>query len=319
MNKLKSFLEDSLKINIKKLVPLSGGASAEINKIILDSGIEYILRRSAFKSNSPLAISKSVESNIQREVLKLGAPVPKIIFDFNEKNEIGEGYVMQYISGETIPRKILRDKNFDSCRNKLLFQIGSALAKIHSTPINNLTDVKKISFHDSLDNLYKIYLSFDKSQPVFDLAFKYLKKIEIESFDNVLVHGDFRLGNFIISEKGLESIIDWELAHIGNPIEDLAWLCVKSWRFGNINQRAGGLGSVENLLNGYNSVSDLVINNFQLNLWQMFGTLKWGIICMVQTFAHLSGDIKSIEKAAIGRRVSETELDLMEMMKNNTF
>ena len=82
MNKLKSFLEDSLKINIKKLVPLSGGASAEINKIILDSGIEYILRRSAFKSNSPLAISKSVESNIQREVLKLGAPVPKIIFDF---------------------------------------------------------------------------------------------------------------------------------------------------------------------------------------------------------------------------------------------
>jgi hypothetical protein len=79
------------------------------------------------------------------------------------------------------------------------------------------------------------------------------------------------------------------------------------------------LGSLDDLLEGYHSVSDLKIDKMQLNIWQMYGSLKWGIICMVQTFAHLSGEIKSLEKAAIGRRVSETEFDLMEMIKNNIF
>jgi aminoglycoside phosphotransferase (APT) family kinase protein len=319
MDKIKLFLENLLDEEIEELVPLSGGASAEITKIITKNRTEYVLRRSAYLGKSQLAIPKLLESKIQREVFKYGAPVPKIIIDFEEDDEIGEGYIMESITGETIPRKILRDKKYDSCRGKLLFQIGASLAKIHNTPIKKLCNLKKASFHDSLGELFKIYTSFKNPQPVFDLTFKYLQNESLNKYENTLVHGDFRLGNFIISENGLESIIDWELAHIGNPIEDLAWLCVKSWRFGNTKERAGGLGSLDDLLEGYQSVSNLKIDKTQLNIWQMYGSLKWGIICMVQTFAHLSGEIKSLEKAAIGRRVSETEFDLMEMIKNNIF
>ena len=115
------------------------------------------------------------------------------------------------------------------------------------------------------------------------------------------------------------NLIDWELAHIGNPMEDLGWLCVRSWRFGNVNKRAAGLGDVDELIAGYEDNSTIKIDKSQLDIWQLYGSLKWGIICMVQTFAHLSGAVKSLEKAAIGRRVSETEFDLMNMIKNQNF
>jgi len=122
-----------------------------------------------------------------------------------------------------------------------------------------------------------------------------------------------------ISEKKLESIIDWELAHIGNPMEDLGWLCVRSWRFGNVEKRAAGLGDIDDLIAGYESNSKIKVDKSQLDIWQLYGSLKWGIICMIQTFAHLSGAVNSLEKAAIGRRVSETEFDLMNMIKNKNF
>ena len=319
MSIFQEFLENSLNKKIKYLVPLTGGASADINRIIFEDNKESIVRRSVVKDKAVMAIPKNMEAKIQKIVKEYGAPVPEIIMEFSEGVEIGEGYVMQSVVGETIPRKILRDDTYKNIRNKLPYEIGKSLAQIHKTKLEQLQDLEKITFSGSLEKLFKIYESFDQPQPVFDLAFKWLENQKILDYEEVLVHGDYRFGNFIISEKKLESIIDWELAHIGNPMEDLGWLCVRSWRFGNVNKRAAGLGDVDELIAGYEANSMIKIDKSQLDMWQLYGSLKWGIICMVQTFAHLSGAVKSLEKAAIGRRVSETEFDLMNMIKNQNF
>ena len=319
MSIFQEFLENSLNKKIKNLVPLTGGASADINRIIFEDNKEFIVRRSVVKDKAVMAISKNMEAKIQKIVKEYGAPVPEIIMEFSEGAEIGEGYVMQSVGGETIPRKILRDDSYKNIRNKLPYEIGKSLAQIHKTKLEKLQDLEKITFSESLEKLFIIYESFDQPQPVFDLAFKWLENQKILDYEEVLVHGDYRFGNFIISEKKLESIIDWELAHIGNPMEDLGWLCVRSWRFGNVNKRAAGLGDVDELIAGYEANSKIKIDKSQLDIWQLYGSLKWGIICMVQTFAHLSGAVKSLEKAAIGRRVSETEFDLMNMIKNQNF
>ena len=319
MSIFQEFLENSLNKKIKNLVPLTGGASADINRIIFEDNKEFIVRRSVVKDKAVMAIPKNMEAKIQKIVKEYGAPVPEIIMEFSEGAEIGEGYVMQSVGGETIPRKILRDDSYKNIRNKLPYEIGKSLAQIHKTKLEKLQDLEKITFSESLEKLFIIYDSFDQPQPVFDLAFKWLENQKILDYEEVLVHGDYRFGNFIISEKKLESIIDWELAHIGNPMEDLGWLCVRSWRFGNVNKRAAGLGDVDDLIAGYESNSKIKIDKSQLDMWQLYGSLKWGIICMVQTFAHLSGAVKSLEKAAIGRRVSETEFDLMNMIKNQNF
>ena len=319
MSIFQEFLENSLNKKIKNLVPLTGGASADINRIIFEDNKEFIVRRSVIKDKAVMAIPKNMEAKIQKIVKEYGAPVPEIIMEFSEGAEIGEGYVMQSVGGETIPRKILRDDSYKNIRNKLPYEIGKSLAQIHKTKLEQLQDLEKITFSGSLEKLFKIYESFDQPQPVFDLAFKWLENQKILDYEEVLVHGDYRFGNFIISEKKLESIIDWELAHIGNPMEDLGWLCVRSWRFGNVNKRAAGLGDVDELIAGYEANSKIKIDKSQLDMWQLYGSLKWGIICMVQTFAHLGGAVKSLEKAAIGRRVSETEFDLMNMIKNQNF
>ena len=319
MSIFQEFLENSLNKKIKNLVPLTGGASADINRIIFEDNKEFIVRRSVVKDKAVMAIPKNMEAKIQKIVKEYGAPVPEIIMEFSEGAEIGEGYVMQSVGGETIPRKILRDDSYKNIRNKLTYEIGKSLAQIHKTRLEKLQDLEKITFSESLEKLFIIYESFDQPQPVFDLAFKWLENQKILDYEEVLVHGDYRFGNFIISEKKLESIIDRELAHIGNPMEDLGWLCVRSWRFGNVNKRAAGLGDVDELIAGYEANSKIKIDKSQLDMWQLYGSLKWGIICMVQTFAHLSGAVKSLEKAAIGRRVSETEFDLMNMIKNQNF
>ena len=319
MSDFQEFLENSLQQKIKQLIPLTGGASADINRIILANDDELIVRRTLSQEKSVMAIPKILEAKIQKVVKKNGAPVPAIIFEFSEGEEIGEGYVMEAISGETIPRKILRDEKLATARGKLPFEIGKSLAKIHQTQLDDLKALDQVTFTDSLEKLFQVYLSFNQSQPVFDLAFKWLEAQELTDYGNVLVHGDFRFGNFIISEENLESIIDWELAHIGNPMEDLGWLCVRSWRFGNFEKRVGGLGDIKDLIAGYESYSDIKIDESQLDMWQLYGSLRWGIICMMQTFAHLSGMVNSVEKAAIGRRVSETEFDLMNMIKHKNF
>ena len=319
MQNFQEFLENSLQQNIKKLVPLTGGASADINRIILENNNELIVRRSLSKEQSVMAVPKKLEAKIQRIVRSNDAPVPEIIFEFSEDEDIGEGYVMEAIPGETIPRKILRDDKYKNVRRKLSFEIGRSLAAIHQTKLDELSDLDTVTFEESLKKLYLVYSSFEQPQPVFELAFKWLETQELTKYDNVLVHGDFRFGNFIISESNLESIIDWELAHIGNPMEDIGWLCVRSWRFGKVHRRVGGLGDLEELIEGYESISNIKINKSQLDIWQLFGSLRWGGICMMQAFAHLSGSINSIEKAAIGRRVSETEYDLMNMIKHNNF
>ena len=53
------------------------------------------------------------------------------------------------------------------------------------------------------------------------------------------------------TRRGVTAILDWEGAHLGDPVEDLGWVCVKSWRFGSVDKPAGGFGSREELWAAY--------------------------------------------------------------------
>jgi len=150
---------------------------------------------------------------------------------------------------------------------------------------------------------------------VFELALRWLEDHAPSRSEHArLVHGDFRNGNFIVGPEGVRSVLDWELAHLGDPVEDLGWLCVKSWRFGNVDQRAGGFGTVDELLAGYRAGGGTDVEPESLRYWETMGTLKWGAICELQCFTHLNGLVRSVELAILGRRVCETEWDLLELL-----
>ena len=158
------------------------------------------------------------------------------------------------------------------------------------------------------------YKSFEQPSPVFEYAFKWLGGKDFSYRKDSLVHGDFRLGNLIVDEKGLAAVIDWEMVSIGNPLLDIGWMCVNSWRFGQSEKVVGGFGDLEELLTGYGSVSKEEISVEEVKIWQVLGSLRWGVICLIQAYSHLQGEVNSVEKAAIGRRVSETEIDIVDLL-----
>ena len=312
----KKLLEVGIEGKVSNLEPLTGGASKEIWKFEVSNAkqpTKMILRRGS-GIEGPLAIKTADEARIQKEVIKEGAPVPKILAVSKNEEELGDSYIMHFVEGESIARKILRDKEYKKALPILAYQCGEAIAKIHNVDINNFSFLPKKPAEDQLEDLYSTYQSFEQPSPVFEYAYLWLKEQDFGNFQESLVHGDFRLGNIIVNADGLQSIIDWELAHIGNPLQDLGWVCGNSWRFGKNDKVVGGFGELEDLLEGYNSISKLKVNKEMVRCWQVFGTFRWGVICLIQAYAHLNGTINSIEKAAIGRRVSETEIDIVDLL-----
>ena len=315
--KLEKFLlKNGQEGKVSKLVPLTGGASAETWKFSFSTkkGIKNLILRRGSGKKSPLAVLKSEEAIIQQKVRDSGAPVPEIVAISDTDDDLGDAYLMKLVPGESIARKVLRDQKFFSAREKLAFQCGKALATIHSVPIEDFQKVPKKSIEEELNRLYMTYKSYEQPLPVFEYAFKWLGNQEFSKRKDTLVHGDFRLGNLIIDEKGLAAVIDWEMVSIGNPMLDIGWMCVNSWRFGQSDKVVGGFGDLEELLEGYASVSKEEISSKEVKIWQILGSLRWGVICLIQTYAHLHGEVNSVEKAAIGRRVSETEMDIVDLL-----
>jgi aminoglycoside phosphotransferase (APT) family kinase protein len=170
--------------------------------------------------------------------------------------------------------------------------------------------VPGLALVDPLDTYRQRLDELGQPHPAFELAFRWLETHRPPSTRGpVVVHGDFRLGNVIVDDDGLAAVIDWELAHLGDPVEDLGWLCVPAWRFGSPLPVAG-VADRDVLVRAYAEESGVEIDRETLRWSEVNGVLRWGIICIMQAESHRSGLARSHELAAIGRRVCENEHDL---------
>lgn len=303
-----------------ELRQLSAGASAETYAVDVEAGaekLELILRRSATKGPGlGVNVDKRTEALVQMAAIKTGVPVPEILFILNDDDELGEGYVMQRAQGETLPKRILEDDRYARARTSLTEECAQALAAIHAVPTDELPELATLPAAPQLKQIEALYRNTARVSPVFELAIQWLgRNLPDSTSDLRLVHGDFRNGNLLVDETGLRLVLDWELTHLGNPLEDLGWLCVNAWRFGHRDQAAGGFGTREALCTAYHDACGVRVEPEELRFWEVFGTLKWGVICVIQATLHMTGAVRSVERAAIGRRVSETELDLLDLLE----
>src|SRR5262249_8384195 len=102
--------------------------------------------------------------------------------------------------------------------------------------------------------------------------------------------------------------------HVGDPAEDLAWPCVRSWRFGQDALRLGGLGQPEEFLDAYAQAGGHPVEPAALRFWEILGNLRWAVGCIAQANRHLSGQTQSVELASLGRRTAEMELELLQLI-----
>ena len=252
-----------------------------------------------------------VEADLLRAAEAERVPVAPLVVSHRDADVLGSPYlVSRFVEGETIARKILRDEEYAQARAQLAAGCGAALAAIHRIPSDA---ARGLEHHDQLTQFRAIFDDLGQPHPAFELAFRWLDRNRPATVGTTVVHGDFRLGNLIVGVDGLRAVIDWELAHLGDPMEDLGWLCVKAWRFGG-EAPVGGFGTYEQLFDAYEAAAGTSIDADVVRWWEALGTLKWGIMCIIQAATHLTGMSRSVELAAIGRRVCEVEHDLLEML-----
>jgi aminoglycoside phosphotransferase (APT) family kinase protein len=298
---------------------LSGGASQETWTFDIahpDGNIGAILRRSppGYGAAPTRAAGLNNEAVLMQLARDAGVPSPRVLHVLRPQDELGTGFIMQRVEGETIARKILRDEQFGEARPHLARQLGKVAAGIHGLPREKLPALREMTSTKEIGELDRDYKSFNWPRPVFELALRWLKRHDPGPPEEVtLVHGDFRHGNLIIGPDGVRAVLDWELAHLGDAMEDLGWVCVNSWRFGEIDKPVGGFGSREELFAGYEAAGRRVDPD-RVMFWEVMGTLRWGVMCcgMMQRFRL--GPDHSMERAMIGRRSSETEIDLLRLL-----
>ncbi len=298
---------------------LSGGASQETwsFEIVRASGnLGANLRRApkGYGASPTRAAGLGAEARLMQLAYDAGVPSPRVLHLLTPEDDLGTGFVMARVEGETIARKILRDAEFADARPKLARQLGRIAATIHGLPRDKLPELRRLTATTEIAELAREYRSLDWPKPVFELALRWLREHDPGPPEQeTLVHGDFRHGNLIIGPDGVRAVLDWELAHIGDPMEDLGWICVNSWRFGEIDKPVGGFGSREELFAGYEAAGRKVDPD-RVKFYEVMGTLRWGVMCggMMQRFRL--GPDHSMERAMIGRRASETEIDLLRLL-----
>ncbi len=258
---------------------------------------------------------KLVESPPQAATLaaaaEAGVPVAAVVAHGTDDEVLGPGWtVTEALAGSTDPVSILAGEDAPDPR-RLIDDLARALSAVHRMPVD-LAAVPAVE--DPLALLRQWHDRLGEPHPAFELAFRVLESQPPAATRTTLVHGDFRMGNLMIDSGGLTGVLDWELAHVGDPIEDLGWLCVPAWRFVRPDRPAAGLGTRQELLDAYERHTGIAVDPAALRWWELAGTLRWGVICVMQAFTHLSGEMRSVEHAVIGRRACEVEWDLLELL-----
>jgi aminoglycoside phosphotransferase (APT) family kinase protein len=294
-------------VNIQRL---SAGASSHIWSFDLPDHTPtgYILRVSAPGPNRVAIATEVAAMEAARDVQ---VPVPPILFHSDEAQLFGAPYMlMERVQGETLARHILRDDDYGQARRAFGEQCGRILGRLRKAETANVPGLVE---DQQLERWEEIFRFLDTPVATFEWAFRYLyqNRVQANQDASTLVHGDFRLGNMILGPEGLRAILDWELVHLGNPLEDLGWLCARPWRFRGPSP-VGGMGEYDELIDAYGDESGVDIDREELRWWEVFATLRWGVICLLQASRHLGGSERSVELATIGRRVAETELDLLD-------
>lgn len=276
-------------------------------------------RRSTLRDESDdfgTALPLAIESRLLERAAAGGVTVATLVRLCTPEDELDEAYVVARIAGETLGRRIATDARFAPARAVLAGQCGAALAQIHA-----LDPDPALVTSDAAGVLAKyeaIWRAAGLARPAIEAAFRWLAARIPDPVPVRLVHGDFRNGNIMVdADRGLVAVLDWELAHRGDPAEDFGWLCANSWRFGVPGKPVGGFGELPDLIAGYAAAGGVPPSADRIAFWQMLSSLKWGVMTTTMFASFASGDNSSPERAVIGRRLSETEADVVAIMRRS--
>jgi len=304
---------------------LSGGASQETYRIVIatDGGERKLAMRRAPGAPGTTAPKHgtypglATEAQLIRAARAAGVPEPEIFWVLTPEDGLGDGFIMDWLDGEALGARIVRDPSLDTIRPKLAEQCGEILARIHAIDLDAMdlrARLSRVDPEDYVRQTWQRYQALDTPQPMLDYAGRWLLEHLPRSFEPALVHNDFRNGNIMVSPQGVVAVLDWEIAHIGDPMRDLGWICTNSWRFGRSDLPVGGFGTYADLFRGYERASGKKVDPAHVKFWEIFGSFWWGCSSLTMAQHYRIGPDKTVERPAIGRRTSECQVDCVNLL-----
>ena len=316
-------------VRVSELRRLTGGASRETWS--LDAAVErggvvetlaLILQRDV--RGAAKSLSRPMEFALMKAAFDEGVAAPETMWIGDETVGAGESFFVRQVEGETLPGRLLGEDAYGGAREALPAQLGALLAQIHridpvkhgvvGLPAPNDGENAARFEVQRYEQIFRMIAP--EPHPAFELAFRWLNQHPVVTQgggQQCLTHGDFRIGNVLFGPEGLRVMLDWELAHMGDPMEDMGFICVRSWRFGGAKP-VGGIGERTTFFAAYEAAGGAKVDPERVRFWEVFGNLRWGIICISQARTYLDGASNSVELASIGRRTSETEWELLSLI-----
>ena len=296
-------------VEISGPVLLAGGASKEAWSV--DAGGERLLvRRAAATVMHHHTLTLAQEYAVIEAAFEAGVKVPKpygYIADLAGR----EAFVMERLEGDTIGRRIVQKDDLATARERLPAQLAEELAKIHAIPAERLPFLPEARLERMVEELDEV----DEPHPAIELGLWWLRENRPPGRPSVVNHGDFRIGNVVVDPEGLVGVLDWEFAHLDDPVRDLAFSMVRAWRFGVPEKRLGGIGDVEPFVGRYNELTGLDVRPEELDYWELAGNVAWAIGTLTQAQRHLSGRDRSVELATLGRLSAEVEYEICHLLE----
>ncbi len=311
---------------VDRLEPLAGGASRESWRVDLtlssDSGAEtyaLFMRRDLLSEMQPDALDRESEFRLLQMAHRAGVAVPLPRWLCCDAQVLERPFfLMDRVEGESIGARVVRRAELADARKRLPEQMAEQLAAIHRIgdvsflpgPADGETPaayaIRRLREHAKLIEI---------TNPAYEFAFRWLEANAPKAGAVGLVHGDYRVGNVILDEDGLLAIVDWEFAHRGDPDEDLAWPCMRDWRFGQDQLTFGGVGMREDFLAAYEAAAGRTVKREAVRYWEILGNVRRAVGCLSQAHRHMHGGDTSVELASLGRRAAEMELEFLGLIE----
>jgi aminoglycoside phosphotransferase (APT) family kinase protein len=296
------------------VVPTLGGVNRTVLFDLVQGGTSrrLVSRQETYTAEDSPFLATSGQFRAMKLAFDHGVPVPEPVFEYDAADAMGNGYVTGFVSGETMPQRIFRRPDIAEIRSMLAEHLAQILVRLHAI------DISEASFLDSAPDSGDIvgkflerYDSYAEAHPAIELGFRWLARNKQPSGRSALVHGDFRTGNFMVGPEGVAAVLDWECAHLGQAIEDIGWLCTRSWRFGQVDFPVGGLGLRAPFYAAYRAAGGERVDPEAVRFWEIFGLVRWAIYNIMQAHGHTHRGRRGVAFAAMGRNTCLVEYELL--------
>ncbi|HZP56920.1 MAG TPA: phosphotransferase family protein [Dehalococcoidia bacterium] len=325
---LQERIPEARDVRVSGLARIPGGASREtwsFDAAWRDDAGDTVERSFILRRDPPASLLESnndLEFELYSAIHGSDIPVPPVFWIERDGAALERPcFIMGRLPGTTDARTLVASPEWADLLPQITREKAAILARIHAFDIACLPGLdrppapERSAEHEIARWERTMRADALEPQPVLELGFAWLKRhLPPPPERLVLVHGDYRTGNFLYDRTGITGILDWEMAHAGDPVEDVAWVCIKSWRWAG-DDRVGGLCSREEFIRLYEDAGGARVDREALRFWEVFGNVKLAIIFITGTKAVTSGKTPDLLLALTAFINPGIEAEIMELIR----